>query len=74
MSRIENIGKRLYGDSWQAQIARDLKNAEGESIARQTVQSWHNRNILPAWAKEQLQIIAEQRQIDIAKAIELLND
>lgn len=72
MSRIEQIGIRLYGASWQAQIASELRNEQGESIARQTVQSWHKRDTLPSWAIEQLIAIAKQRQLEVSDAVFLL--
>lgn len=72
MSRIEQIGSRLYGASWQAQIANKLKNDDGESIARQTVQSWHKRDSLPQWAINQLIDITKQRELEIQQAITLL--
>ncbi|MCL6234033.1 hypothetical protein M5F03_02425 [Acinetobacter sp. ANC 5579] len=74
MSRVEQIGSRLYGSSWQAQIANELKNADGESIARQTVQSWHKRDTLPQWAIDQLFEIAKQRESEVRQAIELLSE
>ena len=72
MSRVEQIGSRLYGSSWQAQIASELKNEDGGSIARQTVQSWHRRDTLPQWAIDQLMEIARQRELEVMQAIELL--
>lgn len=72
VSRVEQIGSRLYGSSWQAQIASELKNEDGESIARQTVQSWHKRDTLPHWAINQLIEIAKQRELEVVQAIELL--
>lgn len=74
MSRIEQIGTRLYGSAWQAQIANDLKNDAGESIARQTVQSWHKRDTLPQWVVHQLIEIAEKRQLEIDEAIQFLKN
>lgn len=72
MSRIEQIGVKLFGSSWQSQIANELKNEQGECIARQTVQSWHKRDTLPEWAVEQLIVVAKHRQSDIGEAIILL--
>ncbi len=72
MSRVEQIGSRLYGSSWQAQIANELKNEDGEGIARQTVQSWHKRDTLPQWAIDQLIEIAKQRESEVMQAIKLL--
>lgn len=74
MSRVEQIGSRLYGSSWQAQIANELKNADGESIARQTVQSWHKRDTLPQWAVDQLIQLAKVRELEVAQAINLLEE
>ncbi|WP_445403245.1 hypothetical protein [Acinetobacter vivianii] len=72
ISRIERIGRGLYGDSWQAQIARDLKNQDGDSISRKTVQSWHTRDNLPSWATHQLLILAKKRAVEVSKTIEFL--
>lgn len=72
MSRVEQIGSRLYGSSWQAQIANELKNEDGGGIARQTVQSWHKRDTLPQWAIDQLIEIAKQRESEVMQAIKLL--
>lgn len=38
MSEIETIGQAIFGKSWMAQIAVNLKNAKGEPLTRQTVQ------------------------------------
>lgn len=72
-SRIEAIGRGLYVDSWQAQIARNLKNQDGESISRKTVQSWQKHDNLPAWALLQLSKIAEERLKSITTTLELIN-
>lgn len=74
MSRIEQIGSRLYGSSWQVQIANELKNEQGECIARQTVQSWHKRDTLPQWAIDQLREIAQTRKAEVAEAIVILTE
>lgn len=72
MSKIEEIGKKLYGASWQSELARALVNADGTNLARQTVQSWHKRDILPDWAVIQLAEIAKQRLGDVKEALFLI--
>lgn len=74
MSKVETLGKMLYGDSWQAQLSRNLKNDNNESIARQTVQSWHRRDILPSWTYDQLWKLAEHRKQEIEDAITFLHN
>ncbi|WLF84821.1 hypothetical protein [Moraxella sp. ZY210820] len=72
MSEIEKIGTALFGRSWMAQVGHYLVNANGESISRQTVQSWHNRDNLAPWAKEQLKDIAQTRLKEIQEINEYL--
>lgn len=68
MSEIETIGQAIFGKSWMAQIAANLKNAKGKPLTRQTVQNWHRRGKLPEWAKEQLETLVKKRENEI-KAI-----
>ena len=65
MSQIGKIGQALFGQSWMAQVANVLTNSNGESLSRQTVQSWHNRDNVPNWALQQLSVIANQRLSEI---------
>lgn len=74
MSQVEFIGKGLYGDSWQSQLARDLKNPNGKSLVRQTIQGWHSRGNLPDWAKKQMHDIAIRRHQEITAVLEKLNE
>lgn len=67
-SEIERIGTAMFGKSWMAQIAANLKNAKGEPLTRQTVQNWHRRGNLPDWAREQLETLVKKRENEI-KAI-----
>ena len=69
MSQIEKIGQALFGQSWMAQVANVLTNSNGESLSRQTVQSWHNRDNVPNWALQQLSTVANQRLIEIQSII-----
>ena len=69
MSQIEKIGTALFGQSWMAQVASVLTNRNGESLSRQTVQSWHNRDNVPNWALQQLSVIANQRLVEIQSII-----
>ena len=69
MSQIEKIGQALFGQSWMAQVASVLTNSNGESLSRQTVQSWHNRDNVPNWALQQLSTVANQRLVEIQSII-----
>ena len=69
MSQIEKIGQALFGQSWMAQVANVLTNSNGESLSRQTVQSWHNRDNVPNWALQQLSTVANQRLVEIQSII-----
>ena len=69
MSQIEKIGIALFGQSWMAQVASVLTNSNDESLSRQTVQSWHNRNNVPNWALQQLSTVANQRLVEIQSII-----
>lgn len=60
-SEIQIIGEALFGASWMTQVAGCLKNESGEFISRQTVQTWHNRDRLPLWAKADLVEIIKKR-------------
>lgn len=73
MSQIETIGTALFGQSWMAQVASVLTNEKGQELSRQTVQSWHNRDNVPAWAKAELKSIAAKRKNEVNAMYELLN-
>lgn len=60
-TEIEIIGEALFGKSWMSQVAENLKDQNGESIARQSVQNWHRRDNLPVWAKDELKKLAVER-------------
>ncbi len=73
MSQIETIGTALFGQSWMSQVASVLTNENGQGLSRQTVQSWHNRDNLPQWAKAELKSIAAKRKNEVNAMYELLN-
>lgn len=64
-TEIQIIGEALFGKSWMTQIAENLKDQNGESITRQSVQNWHRHNRVPAWAKDQLKALAAARLAEI---------
>lgn len=73
-TEIEIIGKALFGKSWMTQIAENLKDQNGESITRQSVQNWHRHNRVPMWAKDQLKKIASVRLSEIQELNKLFDN
>lgn len=71
MSKIQKIGELLYGETWQTQLARDLKNDDGVSLARQTIQKYHKENLYPFWVANQIEELIIIRKNDIQKALDL---
>lgn len=64
-TEIQIIGEALFGKSWMTQIAENLKDQNGESITRQSVQNWHRHDRVPMWAKDQLKALAAARLNEI---------
>lgn len=73
-TEIEIIGTALFGKSWMTQIAENLKDQNGESITRQSVQNWHRHNRVPMWAKEQLKVLAAVRLAEIQALSKTFDD
>ncbi|WP_347455684.1 hypothetical protein [Acinetobacter thermotolerans] len=73
-TEIEIIGTALFGKSWMTQIAENLKDQNGESLTRQSVQNWHRHNRLPMWAKEQLKKLAAARLAEIQELNKTFDD
>lgn len=73
-TEIEIIGTALFGKSWMTQIAENLKDQNGESITRQSVQNWHRRNRVPVWAKEQLKVLVAVRLAEIQALSKTFDD
>lgn len=73
-TEIEIIGTALFGKSWMTQIAENLKDQNGESITRQSVQNWHRHNRVPMWAKEQLKKLAAVRLAEIQELNKSFDD
>lgn len=60
---LEQIGRGLYGRSWKAQLADELK------IDRRTVTSWQ-KNGCPKWlTAEELAPIAANRYHEVSHAV-----
>ncbi|RLL43015.1 hypothetical protein D9K79_11650 [Acinetobacter cumulans] len=73
-TEIEIIGTALFGKSWMTQIAENLKDQNGQSITRQSVQNWHRHNRVPMWAKEQLKVLAAVRLAEIQALSKTFDD
>ena len=73
-TEIQIIGEALFGKSWMTQIAENLKDQNGESITRQSVQNWHRHNRVPMWAKEQLKVLAAVRLAEIQALSKTFDD
>lgn len=58
---IEQIGKALFGEVWVAQLARLLKNKNGEPLPQSTLKSMRDRNNFPDYIKAQLEEIFDKR-------------
>lgn len=73
-TEIQIIGEALFGKSWMTQIAENLKDQNGESITRQSVQNWQRNNRVPMWAKEQLKKLAAARLAEIQELNNTFDD
>lgn len=68
---IEEIGKKLYGKIWVAQLSRKLQNEQGKPLPQSTLKSIRDRNNFPLYIQKQLPAIYEERLAEL-KAIESL--
>lgn len=66
--QLEQVGRALYGDLWIAQLARELKNINGETLPQSTLKSMRDRGNFPDYIKRQIAVIFDQR-IDELKRI-----
>ena len=73
-TEIQIIGEALFGKSWMSQVAENLKDQNGNSITRQSVQNWHRHNRLPVWAKDDLKKLAVKRLAEIQELNKSFDD
>lgn len=64
-SDIEVIGKALFGEVWVAQLARLLKNKQGNPLPQSSLKSMRDRNSLPDYIAKQLEYIIDIRLQEI---------
>lgn len=76
VTKIESIGRALYGDRWVAQLARELKNKDGEELPQSSLKSIRNYGTLPDYIEVQLGPLIERRvkELNEAKALLGLGD
>lgn len=66
--QLEALGRALYGDMWIAQLARELKNPQGEELPQSTLKSMRDRGNFPDYIKLQVAVIMD-RKIEELKRI-----
>lgn len=61
--KLEKIGKVLFGNTWQTELANFLKNASNESLDSRRIRQWLNcEREVPNWVWPQIKHIVEQRK------------
>lgn len=74
ITKIERIGRALYGDRWVAQLARELKNMVGDPLPQSSLKSIRNYGTLPDYIEVQLGPIIERRLQELNDAKALLQE
>lgn len=74
ITKIERIGRALYGDRWVAQLARELKNMVGDPLPQSSLKSIRNYGTLPDYIEVQLGPIVERRLQELNDAKALLQE
>lgn len=61
--KLEKIGKVLFGNTWQTELAFFLKNASNKPLDSRRIRQWLNcEREVPNWVWPQIKHIVEQRK------------
>ncbi|WOE32266.1 MULTISPECIES: GIY-YIG nuclease family protein [unclassified Acinetobacter] len=75
MSRdIKELEHLLFGEAYQSQLSKSLKNKDGKQVPKQTIQNWINSGVMPEWIEPQIADLAKNRLLDLMKISAMLGN